>query len=202
MTQVVLDISMSVDGFIARPSDEAGPIHSWFFSGTTDADTGGTTSSTSYGFFATAGANTQVLAELLERTGAIVTGRRTYDFTDGWAGNHPFGHAPVFVVTHSAPREVPAGRTEFTFVPQVEDAIRRARGAAGGKDVVVMGGASIARQCVLAGLLDEVQIHLAPVLLGRGIRLISDLDDREVQLEQTRVIQAPGVTHLRYRVSE
>jgi dihydrofolate reductase len=192
MSKVILDISMSLDGFVARPDDDPGPIHDWLFNGdTVNPDNN---------FFKTAGASTQVLNEMLETTGAIVTGRRTYDLTGGWDGNQPLGDAPVFVVTHSPPGTVPAGRTSFTFVEGVQAAVEQAQHAAGHKDVSVIGGASVARQCLVAGLLDEVQIHLTPVLLGQGIRLIDHLDGNGITLEQTRVREAPGVTHLGYRV--
>jgi dihydrofolate reductase len=192
MSKVILDISMSLDGFVARPGDDPGPIHDWLFNGdTVNPDTD---------FFKTAGASTQVLNESLNTTGAIIAGRRTYDLTGGWGGNHPVCGAPVFVVTHSPPDTVPHGGTSFTFVDGVQAAVEQAQHAAGNKDVWVMGGASVARQCLIAGLLDEMQIHLTPVLLGQGVRLIDDLGGHEVSLEQTRVLEAPGVTHLRYRV--
>ena len=191
MGKVILDITMSLDGFVARPDDSVGPIHDWLFTGDTV---------NSYNnFFRTSGASTGVLNETLETTGAIVTGRRTYDLTGGWGGSHPIGDIPVVVVTHSPPDEVPEGRTEFSFVDGVEAAVERAKAAAGEKDVQVMGGASIARQCLAAGLLDEVQIHVAPFLLGEGMRLIDQLDD-EIALEQERVVGGPSATHLRYRV--
>jgi dihydrofolate reductase len=190
MSKVILDISMSLDGFVARPDDDPGPIHDWLFNGDT----------VNNDFFKTAGASTQVLNEIVNTTGAMVTGRRTYDLTGGWGGNQPLGDAPVFVVTHSPPETVPTGRTAFTFVDGIEAAVEQAAHAAGDQDVSVIGGASIARQCLVAGLVDEVQIHLAPVVLGGGLRLIDDLDRHEISLVQTRVLEAPGVTHLRYRV--
>jgi dihydrofolate reductase len=192
MSKVILDISMSLDGFVARPDDDPGPIHDWLFNG--DPVIAGND------FFKTAGASTEVLNESLNTTGALVTGRHTYDLTGGWGGNCPVGDAPVFVVTHLPPDTVPHGRTSFTFVDGVQAAVEQAQRAARNKDVWVMGGASVARQCLIAGLLDEMQIHLTPVLLGHGVRLIDDLSGYEVSLEQTRVIEAPGVTHLRYRV--
>jgi dihydrofolate reductase len=192
MSRVILDISVSLDGFVARPGDDPGPIHDWLFDG-------GTVNPHS-DFFKTAGASTQVLSESLTTTGAIVTGRRTYDLTGGWGGNHPVKDAPVFVVTHTSPETVPHGHTSFTFVDGVQAAVEQAKHAARNKDVWVMGGASVARQCLMAGLLDEMQIHLAPTLLGHGVRLLDDLGKHDVRLEQTRVLEAPGVTHLRYRV--
>jgi dihydrofolate reductase len=143
-----------------------------------------------------------VLSESLRATGAIVTGRRTYDLTGGWGGDHPVDGAAVFVVTHSPPDTVPRGRTSFTFVDGVPAAVEQARRAAGDKEVWVMGGASVARQCLTAGLVDELRIHVSPVLLGRGIRLFDDAGGSEVRLTQTQVLEAPGVTHLRYRVGK
>lgn len=192
MSKVILDISMSLDGFVARSDDGPGPIHDWLFTGDTVPDND---------FFKTAGASTQVLNETMRTTGAIVVGRRLYDLTGGWDGTQPLGgDAPIFVVTHSRPDTVPRGPTSFTFVEGVHAAVEQAEQAAGNKDVAVIGGASVARQCLAAGLLDEIQIHLASVLLGQGIRLIDDLDERQVSLEQTRVLEAPGVTHLRYQL--
>lgn len=192
MSKVILDISMSFDGFVAQPDDDPGPIHDWLFNGdTVDPDND---------VFKTAGASTHVVREMMNTTGAIVVGRRTYDLTGGWGGSHPLGDAPMFVVTHSPPDTVPAGRTSFTFVDGVQAAVEQAAHAAGSKDVMVMGGASVARQCLVAGLLDDMRIHLAPVLLGQGIRLIDGFDGNGLSLAQTRVLDAPGVTHLHYRV--
>lgn len=190
---VLLDISMSLDGFIAQPNDDPGPIHEWFF--------GGAVTSRHNEAFKTSGPSSEVLDETFTTTGAILTGRRTYDLTQGWGGSHPMPGVPVFVVTHEAPREVPEGATTFTFVTDgIERAIAQARAAAGVKNVIVMGGAAVARQCIEAGLLDEVQIHLAPVLLGDGVRLFEDLGSGPIELDVVGMVDAPDVTHLRYRV--
>lgn len=192
MSKVILDISMSLDGFVARANDDPGPIHDWLFAGDTvspDND-----------FFKTAGASAEVLNETIRTTGAIIVGRRLYDLTGGWEGTHPLGDGPIFVVTHSQPDTVPRGPTSFTFIQGVQAAVERAEQAAGNRNVSVIGGASVARQCLVAGLLDEIQIHLADVFLGEGIRLFDHPIGHQVSLEQTRVLEAPGVTHLRYRV--
>jgi dihydrofolate reductase len=121
---------------------------------------------------------------------------------DGWWGDDPPFRVPVFVLTHH-PREpvTKAGGTSFTFVTDgVESALEQARAAAGEKDVYLAGGASIVQQYLRAGLLDELQIHVAPVLLGGGTRLLDDLGADPPKLETTRVIESPNVTHLRYRV--
>lgn len=191
MGSVYLDISMSLDGLIAQPNHDPGTIHDWLFSGDT--------TNSQNGMFKTSGASTDVLEETLAASGAVVAGRRTYDLTGGWGGSQPMG-VPVFVVTHEARTEVPEGETPFTFVSDgVESAIEQAKGAAGDKDVCVMGGASLAQQTLEAGLLDEIQIHLTPVLLGDGIRLFDESGD-QIELKATRVVEAPGVTHLRFRV--
>lgn len=188
--KVILDISMSLDGLIALPDDDPGPIHDFFFSGETEDD----------GIFRTSGATTEVVRESIDQAGAVITGRRTYDLTNGWEGNHPM-RVPCFVVTHEVPTDVPDGPTQFTYVTDgIESAVRQAKGVAGEKDVSIIGGASIARQALEAKLLDEIQVHLSPVILGNGIRLFDDLDTGQIRLEQLRVIEAAGVTHLRYAV--
>jgi dihydrofolate reductase len=190
MSRVILDISMSLDGLIAQPDDDPGPIHEFYFSGENEHDV----------VFRTSGATTEVVRESIDSAGAVITGRRTYDLTHGWEGNHPM-RVPCFVVTHDVPTEVPVGTTHFTFVTDgIESAVRQAKAVAGEKDVSIIGGASIARQVLGARLLDEIQIHLSPVILGDGIRLFESLDTGRIRLEQLHVIQAPGVTHLRYAV--
>jgi dihydrofolate reductase len=120
---------------------------------------------------------------------------------EGWWGDEPPFHRPVFVLTHHAREPLTKGETTFTFVTDgVESALEQARGAAGGKDVALGGGANVAQQYLSAGLIDEMQIHIAPVLLGRGVRLFDNLGPEHVELECTRTIHSPAATHLRYRV--
>jgi len=199
MGKVVFDISMSLDGFIAglhdgpdNPMGDNGveALHKWIWGDRTDGVPGdGAT-----------GANREVLAELKNTTGAIVVGRRTYDIVNGWGGTHPFGAIPAFVVSKDAPEHVPQGGTKFTFVPDgIESAVKRAQTAAGNKNVYVVGGANIAQQCIKAGLLDEMRIHIAPLLLGEGIRLFDHLGAESIELERTRVVDSPDVTHLIFR---
>jgi dihydrofolate reductase len=134
-------------------------------------------------------------------TGAIVVGRRTYDIVNGWGGTHPFGAIPAFVVTKDAPQNVPQGETKFTFVKDgIESAVKQAKAAAGSKNIYVVGGANVAQQCIKAGLLDEMRIHIAPLLLGQGIRLFDHLGNKLIELEGTRMIESPGVTHLMFWV--
>ena len=141
----------------------------------------------------------ELLRETRRTTGALVTGRRTFDLTNGWGGRHPLD-VPVFVVTHTAPQEWGSEGSPFTFVTDgLESAVEQARAAAGDKDVGVV-GASIVQQCIRAGLLDEVHVDLVPVLLGDGVRLFDHLGSGPIQLESTRVIEGAGVTHLTFRV--
>lgn len=192
MGKVVLDISMSLDGFITGPNDnheqplgEGGDqLHNWIWRDSSmikneDLMQGGTTAT----------------------TGAMVVGRRTYDLVDGWGGSHPLPGVPVFVLTRDAPKEYPEGKTAFTFVTDGSvSTITKAKAAAGDKNVYVIGGANVAQQSIRAGLLDEIRLHLVPVLLGEGIRLFDPIGPEPIELESTRVIESPGVTHLRFRV--
>lgn len=132
--------------------------------------------------------------------GAIVSGRRMFDVAGAWGGKHPM-NVPVIVVTHTVPPEwVNKPGSPFTFVTDgVDRAIKQAKKIAGDKSVGV-GGANITRQCIKAGLLDEIGIDLVPVLLGSGVRLFEQLGIEPTELERTSVIEAPGVTHLTFRI--
>jgi dihydrofolate reductase len=200
MGKVVLDITISLDGFVAGPNDgpavplgEGGErLHEWAYGLAAWREphglAGGETN-----------ASTEVMEESVSSAGAIVVGKRMFDNAGGWGDNPPF-HKPVFVLTHE-PRqpETKEGGTTFTFVNDgVESALEQAQAAAGDKDVRVAGGANTAQQFLEAGLLDELQIHVAPILLGGGRRLFDD--GEPLELEGTRVVDAPGVTHLGFRV--
>jgi dihydrofolate reductase len=193
MAKVIFNMSMSLDGFIAGPSDDVERLHDWLFSGNTPS---------AYNeFFKLSKQSATVFDELIKTTGAIIAGRRTYDIVGGWGGSHPFHGVPLFVVSSDVPKEVPKGTTPFTFVTDgIESAIRQAKAAAAKKNVYVLGGADVAQQCLRAGLLDEIAIDLVPVLLGDGIRLFEHLGTEPIELSRTRVVEAPGVTHLRFRV--
>jgi dihydrofolate reductase len=133
--------------------------------------------------------------------GAIIIGRRMYDVVDGWGDESPFD-LPVFVVTSRAhpPRQV--GATTYTFVTDgIESALKQAREAAGDKDVSLGGGARLIQQFLAAGLVEMMQVHVAPVLVGAGTRLFEHLGDAMPRLEQVRVRESPNATHIRYRVS-
>jgi dihydrofolate reductase len=215
MARLTLDISMSLDGFVAGPNPtledplgEGGErLHEWVLAvqgwRRVHGLTGGETN-----------VDNDVVEEGLRNTGATVMGRRMFSGGEGpweddpnadaWWGDDPPFHHPVFVLTHHAREPVTKeGGTTFTFVTDgIESALEQARAAAGDKDVAVGGGANVAQQYLSAGLLDELQIHVAPVLLRDGVRLFEDgLANPPAELESTRLIASPtGVAHLRYRV--
>jgi dihydrofolate reductase len=212
MAGVRFDISMSLDGFIAGPNprleeplgDGGRGLHEWAFKLASwrepHGEEGGETNESS-----------EVVAESQRNTGAVVMGRNMFgggegpwgeDPWEGWWGDDPPFHVPVFVLTHH-PRAplVKEGGTTFTFVTDgIESALEQARDAAADRDVSLAGGANVVQQYLRAGLVDEFQIHLVPVLLGDGVRLLDGLDPA-ANLEDIRVVASPGVTHLKHRVS-
>jgi dihydrofolate reductase len=191
VTKVIFDISMSLDGFVTasnvRPEEPRGDggqrLHEWAFS---EDDR-----------------NRELLVEAVNSMGAVIAGRRTYDFSVPWWGTDgPTGPArvPVFVIIHTKPEEVPEGGV-YTFVTDgIESALEQAKAAAGDQDVAVMGGADIGQQHIRAGLVDEISIHLVPALLGRGTRMFEHLASEHMQLETAGVIETPLATHLRFRI--
>src|SRR5215210_312628 len=202
MGKVATGLTMSLDGFIAGPND--GPEHplgeggmrlfDWYSSGDTEYQMSGTEM-----VVRVSPQSANMLREAHSKMGAFVTGRRTFDITNGWGGNPPLG-VPAFVVTHSVPEDWVYEGSPFTFVTEgVESAVEQAKVAAGEKDVAV-GAASIVQQCIRAGLLEEIHIDLVPVLLGDGVRLFDNLGDGQVELECTEIIEAPDVTHMTFRV--
>ena len=202
MGKVGFGLSMSLDGFIAGPNDgperplgEGGErLFAWYSSGDVELQMPGGIPP-----FKVSAASAELIREEFPKLGAMVTGRRTFDITNGWGGKPPMG-VPAFVVTHTVPQEWVYEGSPFTFVTDgVESAVAQAKQAAGDRNVGVI-AASIAQQCLKAGLLDEIHIDLVPVLLGRGVRLFEHLGTEPIELERTRVIEAPGVTHLTFRV--
>lgn len=212
MGRVVADISTSVDGYVAGPDqsldDPLGKggeqLHEWAFGlrawrerhGMSGGDTGPVN---------------DLVEEGIRATGATIMGRRMYSGgqgpweddpnADGWWGDDPPFHHPVFVLTHH-PRErrEMQGGTSFTFVTDgIDSALEQARDAAGDKDMTIGGGAEAIQQFLEAGLVDELQIHVVPVLLGGGARLLDRVGPDDVELETTTVMEAAGVVHLRYR---
>ena len=202
MGKVTTGLSMSLDGFIAGPNDGPGSplgdggerLFAWYAGGDTEYRLPGTEM-----VFMVSPQSAQLLGEAHTNMGAFVTGRRTFDISNGWGGSPPLG-VPTFVVTHSVPQEWVYEGSPFTFVTDgVESAVEQARAVAGDKNVAT-GAASIAQQCIRAGLLDEIHIDLMPVLLGDGIRLFDHLGAGPIELESTEVIEGAGVTHLTFRV--
>ena len=193
MGKVIYDISMSLDGFIAGAN--ARPEAGW--AGLGD----GGERLHDWGFNSADPRNREIEETLLATTGAVIVGRTTYDLSiPNWGADGPTGAArvPTVVVSHSVPQDIPGGGV-YTFVDSVEAALETAKKAAGDKDIVLQGG-NIAQQFITGGLVDEIFIHLAPVLFGRGTRLIEDLGDEHVQLETTEVIETKEAIHLRFRV--
>ena len=190
MSNVTFDISMSLDGFITAPGitpeeplGRGGDrLHEWAFG---EDDTG-----------------RRLLSEAIGSVGAIVAGRRTYDASLPWWGaDGPTGPArlPVFVVTHDEPAETPAGGVYSFVTGGIEPALEEASSAAGERGVTVMGGADVGRQCLSAGLIDELSIHLVPVVFGGGTAMFDGLG--ALELEPLAVLDTPPATHLRYRVA-
>lgn len=193
MGKVITGITMSLDGFIAGPDDEVQHLFKWYFSGDTEVRLGDMEP-----VLKVSPESAEVIKDAISTTGAMVAGRRMFDVAHAWAGNPPV--APCFIVTHNAPQEWVREGSPFTFVTDgVESAIRQAKEAAGDKNVAVS-TASITQQAIKAGLLDAIQVDVAPVLLGGGTRLFDHLGAEPIELEYTSVIEAPGVTHLTFRV--
>ena len=211
MTKLRFDISVSLDGFIAGPNQsEENPLgeggtrlHEWIVGLAAwrqpHGEDGGEVT-----------ASTAVVEQSQENVGAVVMGRNMFggrgpwgeDPWDGWWGEEPPFHMPVYIVTHHAREPVAKrGGTTFHFVTDgIESALAQAREAAGDKDVTLGGGANVAQQYLKAGLIDEIQLHVVAVLLGDGARLFDNLDGAEIELEPITAVEAPGVTHIKYGV--
>ena len=214
MGKVMFNISMSLDGFIAGPNPtleeplgkRGEELHEWALSTASWRESHGRPGGE-------ANADSEILKELLEASGATIVGRRMFSGGEGpwesdpnpdaWWGDEPPFHHPVFVVTHHEREPVEKqGGTTFTFVTEgIEAALEQARTAAGDKDVGIGGGADVAQQYLAAGLLDEMQIHLVPIFLGGGTRLFDNIAPEAVALEITRVVESPAVTHITYSVT-
>ena len=214
MSRFRCHISISLDGFVAGPNQseeqplgEGGEgLHDWVVELAAWREPHGLEGGE-------VNASTPIVEQSIENVGAAVMGRNMFGppgggpWGDGewkgWWGDEPPYHYPVFVVTHH-PREPleMQGGTTFHFVTDgIEAALAQAREAAGGKDVLLWGGGEVIRQCLAAGLLDELELHVVPVLLGDGSRIFPGRGAAQVRLEQIRAVEAPGVTHLTYRVT-
>jgi dihydrofolate reductase len=215
MPKLKLDVSMSLDGYIAAPDqtleDPLGKggmrLHEWLFGLKSFREQHGLEGGERRS------PDDEIVAEITRGIGAVVMGRKMFSGgagawesdpnADAWWGDDPPFHAPVFVLTHHqrAPL-VKQGGTTFHFVTDgIGSALEQARSAAGDKDISLAGGAAVAQQYLAAGLLDELQIHVAPVLLGGGVRLFGGTVPAPLELEAERVIASQGVTHLRFRVA-
>ncbi|HXJ63220.1 MAG TPA: dihydrofolate reductase family protein [Actinomycetota bacterium] len=197
MTKVIAGITISVDGYVTGPNDgpeqglgEGGErLHYWVFGGPWTYGSGTEGEAT--------GADKEFIDGIFARIGAVVGGRGTYRAADAWGGSNPFG-MPFFIVTHH-PEDAPPPEAGFTFVSGLDEALARAREAAGDKDVSVMGGADVIRQALRDGHVDELTISIAPVVLGGGKRLFEGFDE-SFDLEVLEVLHSSFATHMRYRV--
>lgn len=200
MAKVTVALTMSLDGYIAGPNDgselplgEGGAaLFEWYFNGDTP--------SRYYDRFRLSKRSAEVFDAGIDACGAVVTGRRTYDIAGAWGGDGPVPGLPLFVLTHSVPAEVPETSVPYTFVTDgIESAIEQAKAVAGDK-YVSLAGSQAAQQCLRMGLLDEIWVGVVPLLLGGGVRLFDHIGG-PVRLETISVVDAPGVTHLSYRVA-
>jgi dihydrofolate reductase len=214
MSRLRFSISTSLDGYSAGPDQSlenplgvgGEQLHEWVFPlaafRKAHGDEGG----------GEVNPSTAIVEEMFQNVGAVIMGRHMFgggtgawdSEWKGWWGDDPPYHMPVFVVTHHPREPLPMkGGTTFYFVTDgTESALEQARRAAGDKDVLIGGGANVVQQYLAAGLVDEINVSLAPVFLGGGTRLFDNVGGPNQRLEQVRVIQAPGVTHLRYRVAK
>ncbi|MBE1605514.1 dihydrofolate reductase family protein [Actinopolymorpha pittospori] len=189
MSKIVLHMSMSVDGFITGLDDgmdhglgvTGERLHDWLRAGGVDPGSHRPVDET----------NATVFDEAMA-TGAVITGRRTFDHAGGWAGDHHDG-VPIFVLTHAAPADPAPGSARYV-TDGIESCVAQAKAAAGGRDIMLHGAAT-AQARLRAGLLDELELQLIPVLLGQGRRLFEDLPPDHVELELLRSLDGPGVLH-------
>lgn len=195
MTKVIAIMSMSLDGYIADRNDGVAEVFDWYFtSGDIEIHTGGADSMT----FKVSQQSAEYIRNRTSELGAVLTGRKTFEVAQGWGGNHAWG--PAFVLTHNIPFGWPRANSKVHFVTEgIETAVRQAKIAADGKSVAVHGADTI-QQLINAGLLDEIQIDIAALLLGSGVRLFDHLVGTPMVLGNPTVIHGVGVTHLRYPV--
>jgi len=203
MARVMIDLTMSLDGFIAGPGDgeehplgKRGGMHifDWYTSGAEPMHNNR--------LFRPEGVNREIVDRMYAELGAAIFGRRTYDITHGWGGTFPVNDAPLFILTHTPPppARVPRGKSKITFITDgIEHAVAAAKAAAGDESVGI-GGASAGQQALRAGLVDEIFVHVAPYLLGDGVRLFGPFEGEGITLEKLEVVDGPLATHLRYRV--
>jgi dihydrofolate reductase len=196
MGKVIAEITMSLDGFAAGPNISSKDLlgvngqrlHDWMFKGAGESGNA---------------IDKQVAGEFFTNVGSFIIGRLTFDLgIHEWGDDGAFG-VPCFVVTNRPNATVVKGPTTFTFVTDgIESALRQAKAAAGDKDVCIMGGANAIQQYIKAGLVDELNIHIAPILLGDGRRLFDNIGSEPITLQQTRVLYSPMATHLKFHVEK
>jgi dihydrofolate reductase len=213
MSKLKFSVTMSLDGYVAGPNQSlkeplgvgGEALHNWAVELAAFSEVHGKKGGV-------VNASSAIMQEMFENVGAVIMGRNMFGggpgpWTSewkGWWGDNPPYHMPVFVLTHHPRNPLPMqGGTTFHFVTDgIESALSQARSAAAGKDILLGGGAETINQFLAAGLVDEANISIAPRLLGSGARLFDNLGDSIPRLEQTRVIDAPGVLHVRYRVAK
>ena len=215
MGKLKLDITMSLDGFITGPNitledplGEGGEsLHEWIFGLKAWREQHGLEGGEE-------GPDGDLVREGLQQNGAVIMGRRMFSGgsgpwesdpnADAWWGDEPPFHAPVFILTHHEREPVPKeGGTTFYFVTDgIESALEQAREAAGEKDVLLAGGAQVAQQYLKSGLLEEIMLHVSPLILGDGTRLFEGIGPEEATLETMEVVESPAITHIRYRVTQ
>lgn len=191
MGKVIIDITMSLDGFVTGTNDGMGNglgdggmiLMDWVFDARTEAD------------------NTFLVEEPMQTLGSCILGRRTFDIAESaWGDNPPF-YGKVFVLTHRPHETITRGNATFIFVTDgMDSALKQAREAAGEDKIVALMGANVSQQYLKAGLVDEMEIHIANVLMGGGRPLFANIGDEIIRLERIRVVPTPAVTHIRYRV--
>lgn len=197
MSATVLDMSVSLDGFIAGPN--AGPGNGLGDGGQRLHDWAWTRAGSDEMEFVRTGVNGEVVAELMS-TGAVVAGRGTFEPAGGWGGDHHDG-VPIFIYSRREPGIDISAWPLVTYVDGVETAMSEAKKAAGERNVMVH-GAAVAQLALAAGVLDEIELHVVPVLFGAGRRLFEGLQPEQIELERTRILEGDGgVTHMHYRVN-
>jgi dihydrofolate reductase len=196
MSKVVAIMSMSLDGYVADANDGVDEVFDWYFAGDVEVPTASGTSGMT---FRVSPPSADHLRSLVAEVGAMLTGRRTFERASGWGGRHPWD-VPAFVVTHEVPDGWPRPDSTVHFVTDgIESAVERAKAAAHPRSVGVHGAETI-QQLLDAGLLDEIHVDLAAVLLGGGVRLFDHLANTPAVLGNPTVVAGEGVTHLRYPV--
>jgi dihydrofolate reductase len=212
MSKLRFNITMSLDGYVAGPNQtleeplgvRGEDLHAWAVELKTFHEMHG-------GSGGETGTNDDILRETFDNVGATIMGRNMFgggpgpwkgDEWKGWWGDEPPYHTAAFILTHypREPLEMQGGTTFYFITDGIESALEQAKKAAGKKDVLLGGGASVAQQYLSAGLMDEMELHIVPILLGAGERLFDNIDNSGLELELVRTVGGPGVTHVRYRV--